>query len=44
MAHGDHAFNMGYRSNLQSLKSWPQLMVNWLLDSKLISEDPLQKK
>jgi len=37
MAHGDHAFNMGYRSNLQSLKTWPQLMVNWLLDSGLIS-------
>lgn len=36
MAHGDHAFNMGYRSTLQSLKTWPQLMVNWLSDSKLI--------
>jgi len=44
MAHGDHAFNMGYRSTLQSLKTWPQLMVNWLLDSKLISDDPGQKK
>jgi acetyl esterase/lipase len=44
MAHGDHAFNMGYRSNLQSLKTWPRLMVNWLLDSKLINEDPEQKK
>jgi acetyl esterase/lipase len=36
MAHGDHGFNMGYRSTLQSLKTWPQLMTNWLLDSKLI--------
>jgi acetyl esterase/lipase len=36
MAHGDHAFNMGYRSTFQSLKTWPQLMTNWLLDSKLI--------
>jgi len=44
MAHGDHAFNMGYRSNFQSLKTWPQLMTNWLLDSKLIKEDPAQKK
>ncbi|HET7001411.1 MAG TPA: alpha/beta hydrolase [Puia sp.] len=44
MAHGDHAFNMGYRSTLQSLKTWPLMMVNWLLDSKLISEDPGQKK
>jgi len=37
IAHGDHAFNMGYRSNFQSLKTWPQLMVNWLEDSKLIN-------
>ena len=44
MAHGDHAFNMGYRSTLQSLKTWPQLMVNWLLDSKLINMDPAEKK
>jgi acetyl esterase/lipase len=43
MAHGDHAFNMGYRSTLQSLKTWPQLMVNWLLDSKLISQDSAEK-
>jgi acetyl esterase/lipase len=44
MAHGDHAFNMGYRSTFQSLKTWPQLMVNWLLDSKLITTDPAAKK
>jgi acetyl esterase/lipase len=37
IAHADHGFNMGYRSNLQSIKSWPQLMTNWLQDSKLIS-------
>jgi len=36
IAHGDHAFNMGYRSSFQSLKNWPQLMVYWLEDSKLI--------
>lgn len=44
MAHGDHAFNMGYRSTLQSLKAWPQLLTNWLLDSKLINGDPAEKK
>jgi acetyl esterase/lipase len=44
MAHGDHAFNMGYRSNLQSLKAWPQLLTNWLLDSKLINQDRAEKK
>ncbi len=36
LAHGDHGFNMGYRSNLQSVKTWPQLMTNWLKDAKLI--------
>jgi acetyl esterase/lipase len=37
LAHGDHGFNMGYRSNLEAVKSWPQLMTNWLKDSKLIN-------
>jgi acetyl esterase/lipase len=37
IAHAEHGFNMGYRSNLQSIKSWPQLMTNWLQDSKLIN-------
>jgi acetyl esterase/lipase len=37
LAHGDHGFNMGYRSNLEAVKSWPQLMTNWLKDSKLMS-------
>jgi acetyl esterase/lipase len=37
IAHADHAFNMGYRSNLQAIKSWPQLMTNWLQDNKLIN-------
>jgi len=34
LAHGDHGFNMGYRSALQSVKTWPQLMSNWLEDNK----------
>ncbi len=38
LAHGDHGFNMGYRSSLQSVKSWPQLLTNWLRDAKLISQ------
>jgi acetyl esterase/lipase len=37
IAHAEHGFNMGYRSNLQSIKSWPQLMTNWLQDAKLIN-------
>ncbi len=35
IAHADHGFNMGYRSDLQAIKSWPQLLTNWLLDNKL---------
>jgi acetyl esterase/lipase len=35
IAHGDHAFNMGYRSNLESLKTWPTLLKYWLEDSQL---------
>ena len=42
LAHGDHGFNMGYRSSLQSVKTWPQLMANWLLDNKLISHAIIQ--
>jgi acetyl esterase/lipase len=30
---GDHGFNMGDRSPLQSIKSWPQRMADWLGDS-----------
>lgn len=37
IANADHAFNMGYRSNLQSIKSWPHLLENWLADAKLIN-------
>ena len=37
IAHADHGFNMGYRSDLQSIKSWPQLLANWLHDNKLTS-------
>jgi acetyl esterase/lipase len=37
IAGADHAFNMGYRSNLESVKTWPSLLTNWLLDRKLIA-------
>ena len=32
-AAGSHAFNMGNRSNLASIHSWPQRMADWLADS-----------
>jgi len=35
-AQGDHAFNMGNRSKLNSIKSWPQRMADWLVDSHFL--------
>jgi acetyl esterase/lipase len=32
-AQGKHAFNMGDRSKLTSIKTWPQRMADWLGDS-----------
>ena len=32
-AKGDHAFNMGKRSLLASIKGWPQRMADWLADN-----------
>jgi acetyl esterase/lipase len=34
-AQGDHAFNMGYRTPLVSVKGWPQRMADWLADNIL---------
>jgi acetyl esterase/lipase len=42
LAHGDHGFNMGYRSSLRSVNTWPQLMANWLLDNKWISQPAIR--
>lgn len=39
-AHGNHAFNMGYRSDLQSIKAWPQLLTNWMTDSHILTPAP----
>ena len=30
---GDHAFNMGYRSTLKSIRNWPQRLADWLEDN-----------
>ncbi len=32
-AKGNHAFNMGNRSELNSIKTWPQRMADWLSDN-----------
>jgi acetyl esterase/lipase len=35
-AQGNHAFNMGYRSKLNSIKTWPQRMTDWLSDNNIL--------
>lgn len=32
-AQGDHAFNMGKRSKLKTINTWPQQLTDWLIDS-----------
>jgi acetyl esterase/lipase len=44
IARADHAFNMGYRSLLQSVKAWPDLLTDWLRDGKLIPPGSEGKK
>ncbi|MBN8855987.1 MAG: 1,4-beta-xylanase [Sphingobacteriales bacterium 50-39] len=33
---GNHGFNMGDRSNLQAVKTWPQRMADWMGDMGLL--------
>ncbi len=33
MSQGNHAFNMGQRSQLKSIKTWPQRLADWLNDN-----------
>jgi hypothetical protein len=33
---GNHGFNMGYRSNLKAVRSWPQRMADWMADMHLL--------
>ncbi len=37
-AKGNHAFNMGKRSALQSIHSWPQRLTDWLVDNEFIKK------
>jgi len=34
---GGHGFNMGNRSEFNSVKSWPQRMADWLADNKFLN-------
>ncbi|HXD77979.1 MAG TPA: alpha/beta hydrolase [Puia sp.] len=35
---GNHGFNMGYRSELNSVRHWPQLMADWLADRHILKK------
>ncbi|MGV3615045.1 MAG: alpha/beta hydrolase [Fimbriimonas sp.] len=37
-AKGGHAFNMGQRSTLKTLKTWPQRMADWLEDNEWLKK------
>jgi acetyl esterase/lipase len=39
-AHGSHGFNMGNRSQLASIKDWPQRMSDWLADNHILHPSP----
>ena len=36
-ARGGHAFNLGGRSKLNSIRTWPQRMADWLADNNFLS-------
>ena len=33
---GGHGFNMGYRSKLKSISTWPQRLADWLSDNNIL--------
>jgi acetyl esterase/lipase len=37
-ARGGHGFNLGNRSQLASIKGWPQRLADWLTDNNLLNE------
>ena len=41
LARGGHGFNMGNRSKLASVKTWPQRMADWMGDNDIL--DPSQR-
>ena len=36
VSQGGHGFNMGYRSQLASVKGWPQRLADWMADTNLL--------
>ena len=37
-AQGGHGFNMGNRSKLKTINTWPQRMADWMADSGLLMQ------
>lgn len=35
-ARGGHAFNMGNRSKLATIKGWPQRLADWMSDNNIL--------
>jgi acetyl esterase/lipase len=42
-ARGGHGFTMGTRSKYESIRSWPQRLVEWMRDSELLGPQPAAK-
>ncbi len=40
LAQGSHAFNMGDRSSLRSVRDWPQRLADWLTDNQFLQPPP----
>lgn len=43
-AQGGHAFNMGYRTKLTTIKVWPQRLADWMEDNHLLHAVPSAAK
>jgi acetyl esterase/lipase len=43
LAKGKHAFNMGNRSTLKTVNTWPDRMADWMSDSGFLQPDTEQK-
>jgi acetyl esterase/lipase len=41
---GDHGFNMGNRSKLKAVNTWPQRMADWLTDNNFFKPSPERPK
>jgi acetyl esterase/lipase len=39
-----HGFNMGYRSKLTSIKSWPQRLADWMEDTGLLKDTKINRQ